>query len=128
MASVKALLYTHKTLKDGSHPILMSIIKDLKRKTISIGHSASTTQWNKKQGLPNSRHPNQGLLIAQIKTKVNDLEAIILMLENRNKPFTVQDIVDQYNGIKTDLTLKAFVENNTSVNFKRQFCHNPIVL
>ncbi|HCY41224.1 MAG TPA: hypothetical protein DHV48_07710 [Prolixibacteraceae bacterium] len=110
MASVKALLYTHKTLKDGSHPILISIIKDLKRKTISLGHSASPSQWNKKQKQPNSRHPNQSLLIALIKSKVNDLEAIILELENKKKPFTVQDIVDKYNGIKTDLTLKLFVE------------------
>ncbi len=73
MASVKVSLYTHKILKDGSHPILVSVIKDRKRKTISIGYSASPHEWNEKQNLPNNKHPNQSDLIKLIKRVKADL-------------------------------------------------------
>ena len=70
MASIKVILYKHKTLKDESHPILIQVIKDRKRKTISTGYSATTKQWNEKNNLPNSKHPNQELLMSRIKRAV----------------------------------------------------------
>lgn len=102
MASIKVILYEHKTLSDGSYPILVSVIKDRKRKTISLGHSATTNQWNEKQNLPNNKHPNQQLLISRIKRIKNDINDIILMLENKNKPFTVTDIVNEYQHKASD--------------------------
>jgi len=102
MASIKVILYQHKTLLDGSHPILVSIIKDRKRKTISIGHSSTTAQWNEKQNLPNSKHPNQSKLISQIKRIRTDINDIILTLENKKKPFTVTDIVNEYQHKASD--------------------------
>jgi integrase/recombinase XerD len=39
MASVKVILYTSKTLKNGEHPIMIRLIKDRKTKYMSLGHS-----------------------------------------------------------------------------------------
>lgn len=108
MASIKVVLYKHKTLLDGSHPILISVIKDRKRKTFSTGHSAFKSEWNFKKNIPNSSHPNKANLIlrlTRIKTDVND---IILLLENKKKPFTASDIVNTYLKKKSDLTFEDY--------------------
>ena len=102
MASIKVILYEHKTLSNGSHPILISVIKDRKRKTISIGHSATPAQWNLKQNLPNSKHPNQSKLISRIKRIKTDINDIILEFENKKKPFTSTDVVNEYQNKSSD--------------------------
>ncbi len=108
MASIKVILYGHKTLKDGSHPIIIQIIKDRKRKTISTGRSALTSQWNDRTNLPNSKHPNQQLLISRIKRIKADITDVILTLENKKKEFTVSDIVMSYQNKKTDITFNNY--------------------
>jgi hypothetical protein len=52
MTSAKVLLYRHKMLKDGSHPILIQFIKNRKKKTVSLGISAAEGHWNDKTNLP----------------------------------------------------------------------------
>jgi len=111
MASIKVILYTHKTLKDGSHPILVQVLKDRKRKTISLGHSATKKQWNNNQQLPNSKHPNQALLTARIKRVKTSVNDIILKLENKEKPFSVDDIIKQFRNDGTDETFEAYVDS-----------------
>ncbi|MFA7691230.1 MAG: site-specific integrase [Methanofastidiosum sp.] len=108
MASVKVILYEHKKLKDGSHPILVQVIKDRKRKTISTGHSALKSQWNKKSDLPNSKHPNQSLLTSRIKRIKTDINDIVLTLENKRKPFNVEDIINAFKRKKTDITFQEY--------------------
>jgi integrase len=108
MASVKVILYEHKKLKDGSHPILVQVIKDRKRKTISTGHSALKSQWNKKSELPNSKHPNQSLLTSRIKRIKTDINDIVLTLENKRKPFNVEDIINAFKRKKTDITFQEY--------------------
>ncbi|AHW62147.1 Site-specific recombinase XerD [Draconibacterium orientale] len=110
MASIKVILYTHKTLKDGSHPILIQVLKDRKRKTISLGHSATKKQWNTNQQLPNSKHPNQSLLTARIKRVKTSVNDIILKLENKEKPFSVDDIIKQFRNNGTDETFETYTD------------------
>ena len=46
MASIKATLYTSKTLNDNKHPIMIQVHKDGKRSTFSTGFFALKNQWN----------------------------------------------------------------------------------
>lgn len=117
MSSVKVILYKHKTLSDGSHPILVSVIKDLKRKTFSLGYSSTVSQWNKKQNLPGSNHPNKEFLTAKIKRVKADITDIILFLENKGKPFNVEDIIKNYKNELTEITFEAYC-NKLITNFK----------
>jgi len=110
MTSVKLHLYTHKTLKDRSHPILFQILKDRKRKTISTGYSATVSQWNKSKNLPNKNHPNSRLLTNVLKKKVVDVETEVLRLEEKGKPYTLDDLVKRVKGIKSDYTFKTYAE------------------
>jgi len=93
MASVKVLLYTHKTLNDGSYPIVLSVIKDRKRKIISLGYSAKESQWNAEKNLPNAKHPHATKLRNTIRSKKLAIERAILDHDNSGEPYTIDDIV-----------------------------------
>lgn len=45
-ATVKVVYYTHKTLKNGSHPFVVRITKDRKNRWVSTGRSLLTKYWN----------------------------------------------------------------------------------
>ena len=49
-AKVDAVLFTSKTLADGSHPIMIRIREDGKRRYISTGCSCKKSQWNEATG------------------------------------------------------------------------------
>lgn len=111
MASVKILLYTHKTLKDGSHPIILQVIHNRKRKVLSSGYSAIPSQWNFDKNLPNSRHPNHTLLSSKLKSEKLKLEGIILEFDNLGKDFSVDEVISKYEGILSNDTLFNYVES-----------------
>lgn len=46
MISIKILLYKHKTLSDGKHPVILQVIHNSKRKNISLGFYATKKEWN----------------------------------------------------------------------------------
>jgi len=49
MISTKVLLYKHKTLSDGKHPVILHVIHNSKRKNISLGFYATEKEWNEKK-------------------------------------------------------------------------------
>jgi integrase len=108
MASVKILLYTHKTLKDGSYPIVLSIIKDRKRKLISLGYAAKVTQWNQEKNLPNSKHPHYSELTKNLKRKLHLAEKAIMDLDDKSMPFSVDDIAEAITDKKKTSSFKEY--------------------
>ena len=55
-ASIKVVLFTHKVLKNGYHPIYLRVIKDRKTKYITLG-SCSLKMWDEKENMPKKKHP-----------------------------------------------------------------------
>ena len=92
MASVKVVLYTSKTLKNGEHPILLRIIKDRQQIKISLGINCQIDQWDDKNNLPKRRHP----LYHEIKTAIDkaekEAEKLILDLDNQDKSYTLDEL------------------------------------
>ncbi len=97
MASVKILLYKHKTLKDNRHPVVMSIVKDRKRKIISLGYSSHENHWNFDKNIPTAKHPHATELKQVIKTKKLRAEKEIMRFDNIGKPYTLEDIAHSIN-------------------------------
>ena len=58
MVSTKILLYTHKTLKSGKHPVMMQVIYSRRRKNISLGFQAKKAEWNENKARFRSRTTN----------------------------------------------------------------------
>lgn len=98
MTSVNILLYTHKKLKDGRHPIVLQIIKGRKRKLISLGKSALPEEWNEEKSLPSKKHLYQDKLTNFIKSKLIAANSIVLDLESKNKPYTLDEVVQKLKG------------------------------
>ena len=46
MISTKILLYKHKTLSNGKHPIVLQVIANRKTKKISLGYESTLKHWN----------------------------------------------------------------------------------
>ena len=114
MASVKILLKKNKTNKDGSHPIVLQIIKDRKRKFLWLGHSAKPDQWDSNKNIPKSSHPNSTRLKNLLLRKLSEVEGLILDFENLEKPFTVDDIIDKLTIDEKSEFLFAFSEKEIS--------------
>jgi integrase len=98
MISIKVLLYKHKTLKDGSHPIVFQFIKDRKKKLFSLGRSATEDQWIVDKGLPSKKHPFQVSLANYIKGKLRDVNTIALDFEVKKTPYTLEDVIYKIKG------------------------------
>ena len=72
--SVKVILYSSKTLKNGEHPVMLRVIKNRKSKYLSTGFSCSKELWDEKSNLPKKKHPlfiEAKMMIAQ---KVKEAE------------------------------------------------------
>lgn len=110
MASVKVMLYTHKKKPNGSHPVVMQIIKDRKKKLLFLGHYVKKEHWDFDENLPTSKHQNSARLKNVIRGKLNEAERIILDLEEKKKPFTVDSIVSKIGASENSEMLFIFWE------------------
>ena len=107
MASATILLNTFKEKSDGSHPVILQIIKDRKKRIVYLGHYVKKEHWDSDKNLPNAKHPNSARLKNVIRGKLNDADRIILDLEDKQKPFTVDEIVQKLNASeKSDMLFK----------------------
>jgi integrase len=129
MSSVKVMLYKFKEKSNGSQAVVMQIIKDRHKKVLFLGHYVKPEHWDYEADLPTSKHPNSVRLKNVIRGKLNETEKIILDLEDRKKPFTVEDIVNKLNasessemtfpfweGIIAKLKLQGMIGNSTIYN------------
>ena len=93
MASVKIFLNQYKVNNDGSHPIILQVIKDRKKKILWLKHSAKQEHWDFEKNLPKKNHPNSTRLRNLILSKLTEVEGILLDLDNNGKPYTASDVI-----------------------------------
>ena len=111
MASAKIVYFTHKTLKDGSHPIVLQVIHNRERRLISLGHSVQKSLWDHDKNLPTNKHPNYRNLKTLILDKLSRAEKIILELDDEGNPYTVDDIVSKIQVDKRSKQLFQYTED-----------------
>lgn len=110
MASVKIVLRTSATLKNGKHPITVRIIKDRKTKFIFTGKSSDKEHWDEAKGLPNKKHPLYKELTIFLKKKLLDAETEILQLEKDDTYFTADSIAQTFTKTKASINFFDFVD------------------
>lgn len=94
LPQVKVMLYTSKTLADGSHPLRLRITKDGDRKYISIGESSPLSYWDVEKEAPRRNHPDQKRLLALIKKWETSYDDAAKQLHEIGHPFTIDMIID----------------------------------
>lgn len=94
LPQVKVMLYTSKTLADGSHPLRLRITKDGGRKYISIGENCPLSLWDADKEAPRRSHPEQKRLLALIKKWEAIYADTAKQLQDTGHPFTIDMLID----------------------------------
>lgn len=108
--SIKVQLYKHKTLSDGTHPILLILSKNRRRRKFSIGVSCRVDEWNSgyqliKPSVPQYDAKNE--LILNAKSKAH---TILDRFRFLNHDFSIEEFTEQYKGIESG-DVFSFFEN-----------------
>lgn len=112
MASVKLKFKKDKLLSDGSHPIVIQVIHNRKRKIFYLGHSATKEQWDDEKNRPKSNHPDHKIIKSRIKNAILDIKNIIADFENLKQLFTLDDIEKKYkNEANAEISFEEYCEN-----------------
>ncbi|MFC2118079.1 phage integrase SAM-like domain-containing protein [Bacteroidota bacterium] len=113
MATIKLRIKKQQVLSDGTHPIVLQLIFNRKKRIINTGHSCTLNQWNHQENIVNRRYPNSVNLNNVLRGKLNEAERIMLDLEGSNKSYTIDDLVDSISGKKYDI--RAFKYSDTVI-------------
>ncbi len=110
MASIKLVLYTQKTNKDGSHPFILQIIHNRKVRRISLSHSLQLKDWDAKNQKIKRSVTNYDDLTAMLKKKEAEAQQALLNLEFEKKDFTLDELVNKIVGFKEKTTFNDYMQ------------------
>lgn len=82
-----------KDSKDGSHPLMIRVCKDGKKKYQSIGISILPQYWDFKKNVPAENCPNRDEITLLIQQKLYELQKSILNKRIEGKDFTASSIL-----------------------------------
>ena len=94
MASIKLKLKTSQVLKNGSHPIIIQLLKDGKKSIYTLPVSCFLSEWNNQTNLPKNRRL---ALICQKKM----VELQELLYEGIDKNWDAKKIINIFSGKET---------------------------
>jgi len=109
-ASVKLVLYTHKTLSNGKHPVIFQVIKDRKIKRIGTGYSANKDEWDFENNKPSKKHPNQSDLETVIALKFAELKKQVYNFDANNKQYSAATVVETVKRKKAAYSVLAYFD------------------
>lgn len=91
--TVKVVCYKSKTLSDGTHPLMVRVCKDGKKKYQSLGISMLSAHWDFKKNEPNSLCPNRDEIRLLIQQKLFELQKTILNKRIEGKNYTASSLL-----------------------------------
>jgi len=111
MASIKIILYIHKKLKNGMHPIVMKITHKRITKRIYIKQYAKKEEWDFITSRPNRKHPNYKRLTNFIEKKQSEANNILLRFEDENEDYTIDELMQQIAPKKDNALFFVFTQS-----------------
>lgn len=96
MATLKIVLDQRRAKLDGTYPLVLRITFHTKSRSIPLKIFLKPNQWDEKEQVVKKNHPNQKLLNHTIATKRLEVEGVILKLEQKGKPFSIQTILSAF--------------------------------
>ncbi len=95
--TVKVVCYKSKTLSDGTHPLMVRVCKDGKKKYQSLGISILPSHWDFKKNEPNESCPNRDEIRMLIQQKLYELQKSILSKRIEGRNFTASSLLVSQN-------------------------------
>lgn len=117
-ATVNVLLFKSKTLADGSHPLMIRICKDNKKKYKSLGVSIQPQFWDFEKNKPRRNCPNKDLINNLISEKTKEFSNQIIEFKAENKDFTVTKLVEKVVSNKENRTVSEFLDSEINRLYK----------
>lgn len=117
-ATVNVLLFKSKTLADGSHPLIVRICKDNKKKYKSLGVSIQPQFWDFEKNKPRRNCPNKDLINNLISEKTKEFSNQIIEFKAENKDFTVTKLVEKVVSNKENRTVSEFLDSEINRLYK----------
>jgi len=94
IATIEIVCYKSKTLKDGTHPLMLRISKDSMKKYVSLGVSVNQKYWDFKKNHPKPSCPNKEYIDRLILAKKGQYQDKIIEFTSLQKDYTPQTLVD----------------------------------
>jgi len=94
-ATVNVVLFKSKTLADGSHPLMIRICKNNKKKYKSIGISIQPQFWDFEKNKPKRNCPNKDNIQTIIREKTKEFSEQIIEFKTINKDFTASSLIEK---------------------------------
>ena len=111
MASVKVVLFTSKTLKNGEHPIMLRVTKDRKTKYSSFGHSCHVDLWDKTKCLPIRKHPEYKELSILIEHKKSKATKKLYVFEMEDQYKSLEEIQKHITNKCQSVTIFSYLDS-----------------
>ena len=93
--TLTTVLYTSKTLSDGTHPLMLRLTKNRRIKYISLHLSLDAKFWDFDKGRPKRNCPDKERINALIETKTKELQEQILDFKTNDKEYTLNTLVEK---------------------------------
>lgn len=103
-ATVSAICFKSKRLKDGTFPLMLRIAKSSKRRYVSLGISVDEKHWDFEKNRPKRNCPNKEMIERLISDRINECNSLILEYTTQQKDYTAESLVNALankNGSKT---------------------------
>ncbi len=94
---INILCYKSKTLADGSHPLMIRVCKDGKKKYQSLGISVLPQFWDFEKNRPRRNCPNKAQIEKLIADKSREYAEQIIEFQTESKSFTASSLIDKVN-------------------------------
>lgn len=98
-ATVNVVLFKSKTLSDGSHPLMVRICKDNKKKYRSLGVSIQAQYWDFEKNTPKRNCPNKDFIKKLILDTETEYQNLVLEMRSKQKSFTPTSLINSANSI-----------------------------
>ena len=109
-ATVNVLLFKSKTLADGSHPLMIRICKDSKKKYKSLGVSVLPQYWDFEKNKPRRNCPNKDFINTLISDKIKEFTDQLIEFKSESKEFTATKLIEKVNSPNTKKTIGEFID------------------
>ena len=117
-ATVNVVLFKSKTLADGSHPLMIRICKNNKKKYKSIGISIQPQFWDFEKNKPKRNCPNKDNIQTIIREKTKEFSEQIIEFKAINKDFTASSLIEKVDTPTVNNTVQQLF--NTEIHRLKQ--------
>lgn len=93
--TLTTVLYTSKTLSNGTHPLMLRLTKNRRIKYISLHISLDAKFWDFDKGRPKRNCPEKERINALIETKTKELQEQIVDFKTSDKEYMLSTLIEK---------------------------------